>query len=470
MGFGQADAVEGGLGEVHTFGTVDLLGHALNLALDGVVVGIGEGEGLRGLLLDGINHELRHLHCTFATLGIGIVDDEGQAQFGLAVVAKQGHLFVGVRSKTVEHDDDALTKRAEVLHMAVEVFKALSQTLHVGFFDSIEGHAAVHLQALCGGHDDRECRLESALAAEDIVEFLRAEVSAETSLRDGVFAMAEGHLGGQKRVAAVGDVGERSAVNHCGRILGGLYEVGLDSVVEEHHNGACHAQVANGEGLALVGIAQQDVFNAATQVGLVGGQAEDGHQFAGRRDVEASLCGQAIGGGAQTRDDGAQRAVVDVEDAAPEDFLQAEAVLGVLVEVVIEQGRNHVVGRSDGVEVAREVEIDFLHRQHLGMATAGGTALHAKARTERRFAEGDNGLLSYFIEAQGQADGNGRLANTRLGGGDGSHEDEFAFGLGDEVEGEFGNVLAVVFNLLGRNLHGGSHFVNILERCAVGNF
>ena len=328
----------------------------------------------------------------------------------------------------------------------------------------------MHLQALCGGHDDRERRLQSALAAEDIVEFLSAEVSAETSLRDGVFAMAEGHLSGQERVAAVGDVGKGSAVNHCGRVLGGLYEVGLDGVLEEHHDRACHAQVANGEGLSLVGIAQQNILNAATQVGLVGGQAEDGHQFAGRRNVEARLCGQAIGGGAQARDDGAQRAVVDIEDTAPEDFLQAETVLGVLVEVVVEQGRNHVVGRSNRVEVAREVEIDFLHRQHLGMATASGTALHTKARTERRFAEGDNGLLSYFIEAQGQADGNGRLADARLRGGDGSHEDEFAFGLGDEVEGEFGNVLAVVFNLLGRNLHGGSHFVNILERRAVGNF
>ena len=133
-----------------------------------------------------------------------------------------------------------------------------------------------------------------------------------------------------------------------------------------------------------------------------------------------------------------------------------------LVEVVVEQGRNHVVGRSDGVEVAREVEIDFLHRQHLGVATAGGTALHAKARTERGLAEGNDSLLSYFIEAQSQADGNGRLADARLRSGDGSHEDEFAFGLGDEVEGKFGNVLAVVFNLLGRNLHGGSHFVNIL--------
>ena len=74
--------------------------------------------------------------------------------------------------------------------------------------------------------------MQTALAAEDIVEFLSAEVSAEASLRDGVFARAEGHLGGQERVAAVGDVGKGAAVDEHGGSLKGLDKVGLDGVLQ----------------------------------------------------------------------------------------------------------------------------------------------------------------------------------------------------------------------------------------------
>ena len=36
--------------------------------------------------------------------------------------------------------------------------------------------------------------------------------------------------------------------------------------------------------------------------------------------------------------------------------------------------------RRDGVEVAREVQVDLFHGQHLGIAAAGRTALDAEAR------------------------------------------------------------------------------------------
>ena len=44
-----------------------------------------------------------------------------------------------------------------------------------------------------------------------------------------------------------------------------------------------------------------------------------------------------------------------------------------LEKVVVEKRRNHVVRRSDCVEVAREVEIDFLHWEYLGIPSTGCT-------------------------------------------------------------------------------------------------
>ena len=44
-----------------------------------------------------------------------------------------------------------------------------------------------------------------------------------------------------------------------------------------------------------------------------------------------------------------------------------------------------IVRRADGVEVAGEVQVDVLHRHDLGVAAAGGAALHAE-RTGRATA------------------------------------------------------------------------------------
>ena len=73
--------------------------------------------------------------------------------------------------------------------------------------------------------------------------------------------------------------------------------------------------------------------------------------------------------------------------AAPGDAARIEPELVAPVEVVVDHRRQQVVGRGDGVEIAGEMEVDVLHRRHLGMAAAGGPALHAEAGAERGLAQ-----------------------------------------------------------------------------------
>ena len=178
------------------------------------------------------------------------------------------------------------------------------------------------------------------------------------------------------------DVGKRTTVDDGRRLLRGLHEIGRHSVFQQHHDGTSHAEVFNGEWLAVVSISQQNLFDAATQILLTGGQTQDGHELGGWRDVEASLLRKAVCGRAESRHDAAQGTVVHVEHATPQNLLQSEAVFGMLIEIVVEQGANHVVGRGDGVEIAREVQVDALHWQHLCVAAACCSALHAEARTQ----------------------------------------------------------------------------------------
>ena len=93
---------------------------------------------------------------------------------------------------------------------------------------------------------------------------------------------------------------------------------------------------------------------------------------------------------AQAEHDVAERAVVHVEHALPHDAAGVEAQRVALKDVVVEHRGQQVVRGRDRVEVAGEVEVDVLHRHHLRMPAAGGAALHAEARAERRLAERDH--------------------------------------------------------------------------------
>ncbi len=107
--------------------------------------------------------------------------------------------------------------------------------------------------------------------------------------------------------------------------------------------------------------------------------------------------------------------------------------------------------RGDCVEVASEVEVDFLHRQYLRIAATSCTALHAKAWTEGGFAEHDDGVLANLIKTQVEADRDSGLADTCLGGRDGGHEDEVAlldFLLVDVLQWYLGDVVAVRVDVL----------------------
>ncbi len=83
----------------------------------------------------------------------------------------------------------------------------------------------MHLQPLGSSNDDHQSGLESCLSAFDVEEFLRSQVGAEAGFRYHVVAEGHGHLCGQHAAAAVGDVGEGSAVYEGGRILRCLHQV-----------------------------------------------------------------------------------------------------------------------------------------------------------------------------------------------------------------------------------------------------
>ena len=125
----------------------------------------------------------------------------------------------------------------------------------------------------------------------------------------------------------------------------------------------------------------------------------------------------------------AQLAVVHVDGTLPGDGLGIDAELVTLLDVVVKHGGEQVVGRPDGVEIAREVQVDVLHGNDLRVSAASRTTLDAEDGPEGGLAQRDDHVLANLAHAIGQAHRRGGLALARRRRRDGCHEDELAVWL-----------------------------------------
>ncbi len=214
---------------------------------------------------------------------------------------------------------------------------------------------------------------------------------------------------------------------------------------DRHRTGAL--QLLGGDGFAGLVVADHDPPEAGTQVGGRGGERQDGHDLGGSRDVEARLTRDAIGLAAETDDDVAQCTVVDIEHPPPRDVVHVEVELVALVQMVVDHGRQQVVRRRHGVEVAGEVQVQQLHRDHLAVATAGCPALDAERRAHRRLTQADGGALADVLHRHAETDRRRGLALAERRRGDRGHDHVLglrAVGqLGDGLQPDLGQVVAV---------------------------
>ncbi len=139
--------------------------------------------------------------------------------------------------------------------------------------------------------------------------------------------------------------------------------------------------------------------------------------------MSGHLAGGAILFGAETRDDVAQCAIVDIEDPAPGDGPGVEAEQVAVVQMVVHHGGQEVVGRRHRMQIAGEVQVQRLERDDLAVAAAGSATLDPEGRPHRRLPDGDGGLLADAGQCLSQPYGGGGLSLSERGRGHRRHHD-----------------------------------------------
>ena len=458
--------------EVYIGRAVDFLRDGAQLVGDAVVDIIGVGE-IVGLVFDGGNDFARQVRAAFAAFAPHFGQRYFHAVFGTGRL-NQGEFGVGVGNEAVDGDDHG---QAEDGFEVGDVFEQVGQAALQGFevfrAQLFFGHAAVVFECAHGGDDHGGIGFEAGKAAFDVAEFFRTQIGAEAGFGNGVVGQMQGKAGGGYRVAAVGDIGEGAAVDEGGRAAYGLHQIRLDGVFQKCGHRTVGVQVFGVNGAAVFGVGNQNVAQTVFQVGQVFGQAEYGHHFGCHGDVEAVGTQHAVGRFAVAADDVAQLAVVHVHRAPPQHAFGVDVQRVALIDVVVEHGGKQVVGRTDGVEVAGEVQVDVFHRQNLRITAARRAALDAEHGAQRRFAHGDHGLFADVVQRVGQTDGYRGLAFARRGRVDGGNQNQTAFpvGQGKGFGGiDFRFVVAVWLELVLANAQLGGNFAYRADGGFAGDF
>ena len=185
------------------------------------------------------------------------------------------------------------------------------------------------------------------------------------------------------------DVRERPAVHERRLPLERLHEVRLDRLLEQDGHRARGLQLLGGHRLALVGVA--DVIAPSRRRRSCRSDATAAIAITSDAAVmsKPGLPRVAVRLAAEPDRDVAQRAVVDVDAAAPADRQRVDAELVAVQEVRLEHRGEQVVRGADRVDVAGEVEVHVLHRHDLRVAAAGGAALDPEHGAERRLAQAE---------------------------------------------------------------------------------
>ena len=207
------------------------------------------------------------------------------------------------------------------------------------------------------------------------------------------------------------NVRERTGVHEAQLPLERLHDVRLDRVLQQHGHRARRLHVLGRDRLAVGRVADRDRAELAAKVLQVGREREDRHHLARRRDVEPRLGRDSVLGAAEAADDAPQLSVGDVDRPPPRDCRDLGLVA--VEPVRVDERREQVVRRRDRVHVAGEVEVDVLHRHHLGVAASGRATLDAEDRPERRLPQREHRATADLAESLRQRDRGRRLALAR---------------------------------------------------------
>ncbi len=154
------------------------------------------------------------------------------------------------------------------------------------------------------------------------------------------------------------DIAERTTVHKSRYALGGLHQIWQYCIVQQSGHRACRPKTLCRDRIAGTVESNQDAPQARFEIGEVFSQAEDGHDFGSRSNVEPGFPRHAVEPSSQSDHRLPQRTIVHIQHTAPENLAMLQIQSAAEMNGVVEQSGKQVMRHADGVHVTGKVHID----------------------------------------------------------------------------------------------------------------
>ena len=391
----------------------------------------------------------------------------------LAEIANNVDLGVGVGRVAVDSHGHRDAELGQVPHVPLEVGATFAECFdilgpQIGLRDT-----ALHLERLDRCDENDGVRRQPPFTTLDIEEFLGPQIGAKSGFRDDVVSQLKPRLRRHQRIAAVRDIGKRPAVHQARVVFHCLHQIRLQRILEQRRHGALHVQVVDCDGFVVSRVADDDFAKTMLEVLEIGCKAEYRHDFRGHGNVETGLTNHAIMETTEARRDAAQGTVVHIHDTPPRDPPGIDIELVFPVHVIVDQGREQVIGGANRMKVARKMQVDVGHRNDLGITAAGRAAFHAETRPEARLTQADQRVLSEQIHRVPETNRGRRLSLACRRRRHGCHQDQLSVLADavapDEVGADLGLVVAIGNEVFGGDAEPVGNLLDRFERRRTGN-
>ena len=233
----------------------------------------------------------------------------------------------------------------------------------------------MHLQSTDSSYNNHCRRLQTSKAAFYIQEFLSTKVSTEACLSYHYICKFKSEFSCHDGVTAMGNIGERTAVNKSWCPFKSLYQIRLNGILKEQCQCTGYIQLISPNSTAITGICHHNLTKALLHVLQISGQTQNSHHFRGHSNIKASLTRNAMGLAPHAYYHMTESTVIQVQYTLPGDTANIDIQSITLLDMIVNNRRQQIVGCGNSVEITSEMKINILHRNHLGITTACSTTL-----------------------------------------------------------------------------------------------
>ena len=239
-----------------------------------------------------------------------------------------------------------------------------------------------------------------------------------------------------------GDIGKRTGMDQNGLMLDRVAHGGVDGVAHPCGHGAGNFEVLAGDGVAALGVGNNDLADTLTQILQIAGDSEDRHQLGANGNAELGLHQVAVQTAADAHDDIAKTLCAEVQDPAHLHTLGVDiqtlqtlagqplvVVVALVLHTRVQSDHRQVVRVHDIVDIAGQTQGELGHRHQKRVAAAGSSALDVHRRTAGGLTQSAANVQTQLAETFDQTQRDGGLALAERGRGDCGDFNELAVGL-----------------------------------------